>query len=74
MQATRWTEANRAFARGEYVSAADMFAGIGTRPAEAYARLACGEEAEVRRALEFYRSVGAVRFVKRAEALLPASA
>ena len=74
MQATRWTEANRAFARGEYVRAADMFAGIGTRPAEAYARLASGDEAEVRRALGFYRSVGAVRFVQRGEALLPASA
>jgi hypothetical protein len=74
MQTTQWTEAGRAFAQGECARAADMFAEIGTRPAEAYARLASGEEAEVRRALEFYRSVGAVRFVERAEALLPASA
>jgi hypothetical protein len=29
---------------------------------------------QVRRALEFYRSVGATLYIKRAEALLPASA
>jgi class 3 adenylate cyclase len=71
---TRWLEAARAFARGDYPHAADVFAEIGSRPNEAYARLAAADEANVRRALEFYRSVGATLYVARAEALLPASA
>jgi hypothetical protein len=73
-RATRWLEAARAFAGGDHAYAAELFSEIGSRPNEAYARLASGEPSEVRRALEFYRSVDATYFVKRAEALLPASA
>ena len=71
---TRWLEAARAFAAGDYVQAAELFSEIGSRPNEAYARLAAADEANVRRALEFYRSVGAQLYIARAEALLPASA
>jgi hypothetical protein len=71
---TRWLAAACAFARGNPAEAADLFAEIGSRPHEAYARLAAGDEANVRRALDFYRSVGAKLFMARAESLLPASA
>jgi hypothetical protein len=73
-RATRWLEAGCAFARREYVRAAELFSAIGSRPSEAYARLSSGEPAQVQLALEFYRSVGAAHFVRQAEALLPASA
>jgi hypothetical protein len=71
---TRWLEAARTFARGDPVQAAELFSEIGSRPNEAYSRLAAADEANVRRALDFYRSVGAQFYVVRAEALLPASA
>ncbi len=73
-RATRWLEAARTFACGDYERAAELFSEIGSRPNEAYARLASGEPTQVQSALEFYRSVGAAYFVKRAEALLAASA
>jgi class 3 adenylate cyclase len=71
---TRWQEAARTFARGGYADAAEVFSEIGSRTNEAYARLAAADEANVRRALEFYRSVDAHLYIARAEALLPASA
>ena len=71
---TRWLAAACAFARGNPVEAADLFAEIGSRANEAYSRLAAGDQANVRRALEFYRVVGAKLYVARAESLLPASA
>jgi hypothetical protein len=71
---TRWLEAARAFAGGEFVRAADLYAEIGSLPNEAYARLAAGDETELRRALDFYRQVGAVHYVERAEARLAATA
>jgi hypothetical protein len=43
-------------------------------PDEADARLRSGIDSEVRWALEFYRSVGATRYIKEGEALLAASA
>jgi len=73
-RATTWLDAAGAFARGDYVGAAERFSEIGSRPNEAYARLAAGDEANVRRALDFYRSVGAKLYIARAETLLPASA
>jgi hypothetical protein len=69
-----WASAAVVFTRGDYAQAADMYAAIGTLPSEAYARLAAGDDANVRRALEFYRAVGAAFYIKRAEAMLPASA
>ena len=71
---TRWLEAAAAFARGDCRHAAELYAEIGSRPNEAYARLSSAEPAQVQRALDFYRSVGAAYFVKRAESALPASA
>jgi len=43
-------------------------------PDEADARLRSGIQSEVRRALEFYLSVGATRYIREGEALLAASA
>ena len=71
---TRWVEAATLYAAGELVAAADVLAEIGAAPAEAYARLHSGDEVNVRRALDFYRSVGATRYVREGESLLAASA
>jgi len=69
-----WLDAAKAFAAGDYTSAADIYADMGSLPDEADARLRSGIEAEVLRALEFYRSVGATRYIRDGEALLAASA
>jgi class 3 adenylate cyclase len=71
---TPWIEAGEAVCRGEFARAAEIYAEIGSRPDEANARLLTGEEPEVRRALDFYRSVGATRYIREAESLLAASA
>ena len=42
-------------------------------PEAAYVRLKSGTEREVRRALEFYRSVSATRYVAEGEAMLATS-
>jgi hypothetical protein len=70
---------------GEYVVAADAYAEMGLRPLEAHARLraaeslrAEGRQAEaveqLERALVFWRSVGATRYIREGEALLAESA
>jgi tetratricopeptide (TPR) repeat protein len=80
-----WVSAALAFARGDPVAAAEICAEIGAGTQEAYARLSAARlfvdrgrraEADVQleRALAFYRSVGATRYVRQAESLLPASA
>jgi hypothetical protein len=61
-------------ARGGYVQAAELFSEIGSQPNEAYARLTAGDEANVRSALDLYRSAGAKLYIARAGALLAASA
>jgi tetratricopeptide (TPR) repeat protein len=74
-----------AFARNDPAGAADICAEIEAVTQEAYARLAAarslaeqglrGEaDAQLRRALAFYRSVGATRHVREGEKLLAASA
>jgi hypothetical protein len=76
-----WEHAARARLRGENLDAAQRFAEIGSLPDEAEARLRAGEALladgrstegteELERALEFWRSVGAARYVREAEALL----
>jgi hypothetical protein len=76
---------HEALARGNYLAAADIYAEMGSLPAEAYARLrataqlvAAGQRHEADRqlqpALAFWRSVSATRYVREAEALLPATA
>ena len=78
---TRWLDAAQAYVDGDRVAAADLCAEIGALPEEAYARLAAGESAlasgtrstaaaQLGRAIEFYRRVGAVAYCRRAEALL----
>jgi len=57
---SRWIEAARAFAT-DRAAAAEIYAEIGSRPDEAFARLQAGTEAEVARARAFYREVGASR-------------
>jgi class 3 adenylate cyclase/tetratricopeptide (TPR) repeat protein len=71
---TRWLDAAAAFAAEDFVGAANLYRQIGSLPEEAYARLRSGIESEVRLALEFYRSVGATRYIREAEALLAATA
>ena len=44
------------------------------RPEAAYTRMRSGEPAEVERALAFYRSVDAARYVHECEQLLAATA
>jgi ribosomal protein S18 acetylase RimI-like enzyme len=66
--ASRWTEAVRAYVGEDFVRAADLLAEAGARPDEAEARLHAGGE-QAARALAFYRSVGATRYVREAESL-----
>jgi hypothetical protein len=75
-----WVAAARDYLAGNLERAADIYARIGSRPDEAYARLrAAGQlardgdatraDAQRKKALEFYRSVGATRYIHEAEAL-----
>jgi tetratricopeptide (TPR) repeat protein len=82
---TPWLSAAVAFATGDFPRAADICAEIGSLPDEAVARLNAAEQlmaenrraegdAQLQRALAFYRSVKARAYVARGEALLAASA
>jgi class 3 adenylate cyclase/tetratricopeptide (TPR) repeat protein len=70
---SQWAEAARAYVSAEFGTAADILARIGSKPDEAYVRLRSGTDADVRRALEFYRSVGATRYLTEGESMLPTS-
>ena len=78
-------EAAELIARGDLAGAADLLGEHGWRTGEAFAHLRAAEQLaseghgakaqpHLVRALAFYRSVGASRYVRRGEALLPASA
>jgi tetratricopeptide (TPR) repeat protein len=80
-----WARAALAYLRGDVVAAADVCGAMGAVTEEAHDRLAAakllaadGHRAEadeqLYRALAFYRSVGASRYVREGEALLAASA
>jgi len=82
---TRWLDAARAYATGEFEAAAEVYAAIGSVPDEAFARLRAAEalvaagrrseaDAQLQQALAFYRSVGATAYIREGEALLAASA
>jgi class 3 adenylate cyclase/tetratricopeptide (TPR) repeat protein len=82
---TRWLDAARAYAAGAFEEAADVYAEIGALPDEAFARLRGAEtlvdagrrvdaDAQLQRALAFYRAVGATAYTREGEALLAASA
>jgi len=79
-----WTDAARAALSGDLVTAAEIHAGIGARPHEAAARLRATKhfiesgrradaDEQLQRALAFYRSVGATRYIREGEAMLAAA-
>jgi tetratricopeptide (TPR) repeat protein len=76
-----WARAAVAFASRDPVAAATMCADMGNPTEEAFARMAAGRmlleqgrrteaHEQLRRALEFYRSVGATRYIRECETLL----
>jgi hypothetical protein len=71
-----WARATRAFVRGEPAEAAELVAQTGAAADEAFCRLAAarshGDTDQAERALAFYGSVGATRYVRECESLLPA--
>jgi class 3 adenylate cyclase/tetratricopeptide (TPR) repeat protein len=80
-----WTKAAAAIARGQLVQAADAYAEIGHLPNEAYTRLRAAEQLigdgrqteadkQLQKALSFFRSVGATRYINEGETLLAATA
>jgi class 3 adenylate cyclase len=82
---TPWQEAAAAITAGNFQQAADRYAGIGSLPDQAYARLRAGEQlfnagrradgkAELQQALAFYRHVGATAYLREVDALVAASA
>jgi hypothetical protein len=81
----RWLEAGRAAFDGRFAVAADIYARMPFRPAEALARIRAAEQliatgrrpeadAQLQRALAFWRSVGATLYIRQAEELLAATA
>lgn len=81
----RWDRAHRAVLEHRWKDAADAFEEIGTRPFEALARLRVATVArdagnradanlQINRSLAFWRSVGATRYIREAEALLAKTA
>ena len=76
-----WRNAELASLDGQYERAADFYAAVGYRPWEASTRMLAAKHyfadgrsaegtAELGKALDFYRSVGATMFVEHGEALL----
>jgi thioredoxin-like negative regulator of GroEL len=73
----------RAYARGDFVAAAEILHRTGAKPEEAEARLRAAEQLvakgsaaeadeQLQQALKFYRSVGATYYVRECEARLAA--
>jgi class 3 adenylate cyclase/tetratricopeptide (TPR) repeat protein len=77
---SRWFDAIRLAAAGDFAGAADVYAEMGGLTDEADMRLRAAEaggpgaEEQLQKALAFYRSVGATAYIRRAEALLAATA
>jgi tetratricopeptide (TPR) repeat protein len=82
---SRWLDALRAYVDGDPAAAAGLYARIGSRPDEAYARLEAGRRllaagstdqarAQLGAALGFWREVGAHAYAAEAEALLASAA
>jgi class 3 adenylate cyclase len=80
-----WVDAAFAVTEGDYVSAADIYRSMGARTDEGQARMHAAQvlldqgdeassQAQLARAVAFYREVGAARLIRDAEALLRASA
>jgi class 3 adenylate cyclase/tetratricopeptide (TPR) repeat protein len=84
-QQTPWYRAAFAYASDDPLAAAEIYGEVGAHPEEAYARLRAAEllvqdgrraeaDAELERALAFWRTAGATAFVRQGEALMAASA
>jgi class 3 adenylate cyclase/tetratricopeptide (TPR) repeat protein len=73
-QSSPWLQAAAAIAAGDFARGADLIGGTGVVSYEAFYRLQAGTDDQLRRALDFYRTVGATRFIREAEAQLPATA
>jgi hypothetical protein len=84
-RATPWDRAADAVLDGRWVEATDTFDEMGVRPFAALAALRAAEtflaegrrteaDRQLSRALEFWRSVGAKRYVRESEAVLAATA
>jgi class 3 adenylate cyclase/tetratricopeptide (TPR) repeat protein len=82
---TLWLEAAGAIVAGDLVGAAERYVRIGSVANEAFTRLRAAEQllaegrraeadVELQKALEFYRSVRATRYIREGEALLAKSA
>jgi class 3 adenylate cyclase/tetratricopeptide (TPR) repeat protein len=71
---SKWNDAALLILDGEFGRAADVFAEIGSLPDAARALLGAGDPESLGKALDFFRSVGATRYVREAESLLTASA
>jgi tetratricopeptide (TPR) repeat protein len=82
---TLWHEAAMAVAEEDFARAAEAFAEMGDLPAEASARVRAAEaliadgqrmgaDEQLQRALAFWRSVGATRYIREGEALLAKTA
>ena len=82
---TPWRRGAVAFVSGDARAAADIYGDIGAGPEEAYARLRAAErlvgegrraeaDAELERALAFWRAAAATAYIREGEALMAASA
>jgi predicted ATPase/class 3 adenylate cyclase len=82
---TKWIRAALAIVEGKFERAAEIYAETGSLPDEAYARLKAAEalvaagdrargDAELQRAIAFYRSVDAKAYLREGEALLAQTA
>jgi tetratricopeptide (TPR) repeat protein len=80
-----WRSLADAVLQGRLVEVADRLSVLGLKPDEAHARMGAARELvargsraaaddQLRRALAFYRSIGATRYIREGEALLAASA
>jgi class 3 adenylate cyclase/tetratricopeptide (TPR) repeat protein len=69
-----WLRAALAVATRDFHAAAEIMAGGGFKADAAFFRLQTGAEEDVRRALDFYRDVGATRYIRQAEELLAVNA
>jgi class 3 adenylate cyclase/tetratricopeptide (TPR) repeat protein len=81
----RWPATARSIVQGRFAEAADQLAELGDRPSEAIARMLAARdtirrgrkaegEADLRRAIDFWKSVRADTYVVRAEAMLAQTA
>ncbi|MGH3064352.1 MAG: ATP-binding protein [Gaiellaceae bacterium] len=74
--ATPWRDAGLALGRGDAPAAAAIFSQMGARPLEAEAHLLAAKDglrADLPAAIEFFREVGAVHWLREAEPLLARS-